>query len=96
MNIQMSKETADHIIKDLKEDKGESIRFFARLGGSSSIQQGFSLGVIKDTPKHPAATLKLQDHLFFIEEEDEWFFDKNDLNVSIVNGEIQYEFSKGE
>lgn len=34
----------------------------------------------------------MNEQTFFIEEEDEWFFDGNDLTVSVKNGEIQYDF----
>ncbi|MDR7072274.1 HesB/YadR/YfhF family protein [Fictibacillus barbaricus] len=92
MKIHMNDETADFIINDLQADQGDKIRFFVRLGGCSTAQEGFSLGITKDTPKHPAASLKLQEHEFFIEEEDEWFFDQNDLKVKIQNGEIDYDY----
>ncbi|WNB90262.1 iron-sulfur cluster biosynthesis family protein [Bacillus sp. NEB1478] len=96
MNIHMNDETANFIIKDLQADKGDKIRFFVRLGGCSTAQEGFSLGISKDNPKYPAASLNLQNHEFFIEEEDQWFFDQNDLKVKIQNGEIEYEFVKSE
>jgi uncharacterized protein YneR len=92
MEIHMNDETANHVIKDLQADQGDKIRFFVRLGGCSTVQEGFSLGVSKDVPKHPAAILKLHDHEFYIEEEDEWFFDKNDLTVTIKDGEIEYKY----
>jgi uncharacterized protein YneR len=88
----MSEETATFIIKDLQEVSGDKVRFFVRLGGCSTVQDGFSLGINKDTPKHPAAVLELKDHQFFIEDEDEWFFDQSDLTVSVKNDEIKYEF----
>jgi uncharacterized protein YneR len=94
MEIHMNEETADHIINDLSADQGSHIRFFTRMGGCSTVQEGFSLGIIKDSPKRPAASLKVKDHEFFIEESDEWFFDKNDLKVNVKNGEIEYEFIK--
>ncbi|MFD1357711.1 HesB/YadR/YfhF family protein [Fictibacillus halophilus] len=92
MKIHMSEETAGYIIKDLQAVEGKKIRFFVRLGGCSTVQDGFSLGINKDTPKHPAVVLGIQNHEFFIEEEDEWFFDQNDLTVSVKNDEIQFEF----
>ncbi len=89
----MNEDTASHIIKDLQASQDDDIRFFVRLGGCSTVQDGFSLGITKDTPKHPAAELTIIEQTFFIEEEDEWFFDGNDLTVSVKNGEIQYDFN---
>ncbi|WP_394603916.1 HesB/YadR/YfhF family protein [Fictibacillus sp. UD] len=88
----MNEDTAKHVINDLQATPDDSIRFFVRLGGCSTVQDGFSLGITKDTPKHPAAELTMNEQTFFIEEEDEWFFDGNDLTVSVKNGEIQYDF----
>jgi uncharacterized protein YneR len=88
----MSEETAEFIIKDLQAVEGNEIRFFVRLGGCSTAQEGFSLGINKDTPKHPAVVLDLQNHEFFIEEEDEWFFNQNDLTVSVEDDEIKFKF----
>jgi uncharacterized protein YneR len=88
----MSEETATFIIKDLQAVSGDKIRFFVRLGGCSTVQDGFSLGINKDNPKHPAALLELKNHQFFIEDEDVWFFDQSDLTVSVKNDEIKYDF----
>jgi uncharacterized protein YneR len=90
----MSEETAEYIIKDLQAVAGNKIRFFVRLGGCSTAQEGFSLGINKDTPKHPAVVLDRQNHEFFIEEEDEWFFDQKDLTVSVEDDEIRFKFHK--
>ncbi|MCM3719595.1 HesB/YadR/YfhF family protein [Fictibacillus phosphorivorans] len=92
MKINMTEKTAEHIINDLQAIEGNQIRFFVRLGGCSTVQDGFSLGINKDTPKHPAVALDIQNHEFFIEEEDEWFFDQNDLTVSVENDEIKFKF----
>jgi uncharacterized protein YneR len=89
----MNEDTANHIIHDLQSIPGDKIRFFVRLGGCSTVQDGFSLGISKDTPKQPATVVKLMDHEFFIEDEDEWFFDKHDLTVSVENQEIKYVFN---
>jgi uncharacterized protein YneR len=88
----MSEETAEYIIKDLQAVAGNKIRFFVRLGGCSTAQEGFSLGINKDTPKHPAVVLDIQNHEFFIEDDDEWFFDQNDLTVSVEEDEIKFKF----
>ncbi|KZE66453.1 hypothetical protein AWM68_06400 [Fictibacillus phosphorivorans] len=88
----MNEDTATHVINDLQASPSDSIRFFVRLGGCSTVQDGFSLGITKDTPKHPAAELTINEQTFFIEEEDEWFFDGSDLTVSVKNDEIQFDF----
>lgn len=94
LKIILNEDTANFVIKDLQASQNDSIRFFVRLGGCSTVQDGFSLGLTKDTPKHPAAEIVVENHTFFIEQEDEWFFDGNDLTVSITDGEIKYDFNE--
>ncbi|ANC76987.1 hypothetical protein ABE65_009295 [Fictibacillus phosphorivorans] len=94
MKIILNEETAKFVINDLQASQNDSIRFFVRLGGCSTVQDGFSLGLTKDTPKHTAAEIVVENHTFFIEQEDEWFFDGNNLTVSIKDGEIKYDFNE--
>ncbi|WP_245917734.1 hypothetical protein [Alteribacillus bidgolensis] len=47
---------------------GDYIRFFARYGGHSSIQPGFSLGA--DPGQKAAASVEYDGIVFFIDEKD--------------------------
>ncbi|ANB58943.1 iron-sulfur cluster biosynthesis family protein [Anoxybacillus sp. B7M1] len=64
---------------DLRE--GDSIRFFARYGGCSTVQKGFSLGMEKSVPSDPKAQTTIDGITFFVEDNDIWYFDGHDLIV---------------
>ncbi|MDY0405779.1 hypothetical protein P5G51_010595 [Virgibacillus sp. 179-BFC.A HS] len=65
-----------------EEFDGEtSLRFFARYGGNGNIP-GFSLGVKPAIPVNMHASVEKEDTLFFIEEDDAWYFEGADLYIS--------------
>ncbi|MFB4164837.1 HesB/YadR/YfhF family protein [Alteribacillus sp. JSM 102045] len=74
--------------------KGDSIRFYARFGGHSSIKPGFSLGVSKSEPVEKASETEQDGIVFFIEEKDKWFFKDYDLHVKYSRkyNEVEYEY----
>lgn len=82
--------------EEMETVEGDTIRFYARYGGSSAVQEGFSLGVTKDKPFEPSVTIQLENVLFFIEERDEWYFDGHDLYVDVDHKleELAYTYKK--
>ncbi|RAK18463.1 uncharacterized protein YneR [Anoxybacillus vitaminiphilus] len=64
---------------DLKQ--GDFVRFFARYGGCSNVQKGFSLGINKEAPLSPGVQTVIDGITFFIEEGDMWYFDQHNLIV---------------
>ncbi|TFE03374.1 HesB/YadR/YfhF family protein [Jeotgalibacillus sp. R-1-5s-1] len=96
MNISLSDDVIEWFKKEMQIDEGEHVRFFARYGGSSKVQEGFSLGVSKDEPVEPAAETEKSGIHFFIEEKDIWYFDGHDLNVSYSSKSDgpEYDYSK--
>ena len=54
MKIILSNEALLWFKQEMEVEPGDAIRFFARYGGSSSIQAGFSLGVTKEQPDEVA------------------------------------------
>ena len=49
--------------------------------------KGLSLGIRKDDPAHPAVQIQEEDINFFIESDDEWFFDGHNLVVTFNDGD---------
>ncbi|MFJ8064535.1 HesB/YadR/YfhF family protein [Psychrobacillus sp. NPDC096426] len=96
MKIYISPDALTWFQDEMQATNGDTIRFYARYGGSSPIQQGFSLGVTKDTPFEPVVTVKMENILFFIEERDEWYFDGHDLYVDVDHqlDELAYTYKK--
>jgi uncharacterized protein YneR len=77
---------------DVKE--GDSIRFFARLGGCSTVQSGFSLGMTKEKPRSAGISSVLEGITFFMEQEDLWYLNDQNLIVDYdeAAGELQFRY----
>ncbi|WP_404409383.1 HesB/YadR/YfhF family protein [Jeotgalibacillus malaysiensis] len=82
MNITLSDDALEWFKSEMQIEKGSHVRFFAKYGGSSVVQEGFSLGVSKDEPVEPAAETEMSGIHFFVEESDVWYFDGHDLHVA--------------
>ncbi|MEW9502544.1 HesB/YadR/YfhF family protein [Jeotgalibacillus marinus] len=98
MNIHISKEAQKWFQYEMMMKKGDHVRFFVRYGGSSPIQDGFSLGVSKDEPIEAVVTQEIEGIIFYIEERDLWYFDGHDLHVDYsdkADGPT-YDYSKNE
>ncbi|TQR19499.1 HesB/YadR/YfhF family protein [Psychrobacillus vulpis] len=82
--------------EEMEAKSGDTIRFYARYGGSSPLHDGFSIGMTMDTPVIPSVTVKNDDIMFFIEERDAWFFDGHDLYVDVDSklDELAYSYKK--
>lgn len=92
MNISLTQPALYWFKREMNLEKGQTVRFYVRYGGYAA-KNGFSIGLtINDTPNEPAATLKVSDLTFFIEQKDAWFFDGKDLKVkySRTKKEIEY------
>lgn len=82
MEIKISEDAFQWFHDEMEVTPGENVRFFVRYGGSG-LQPGFSLGVTKDLPSDTAAEVKKDDVIYFIEQNDLWYFDGHDLTVSV-------------
>lgn len=81
MKIHISDEAAAWYEDEMFLSKGDYVRFFARYGGCSTVQQGFSLGISKEEPVNAGAETAKNGITYFIEEKDIWYFDNHDLYV---------------
>lgn len=82
MNIYMCDQAFQWYKEELYLQRGDYVRFFARYGGCSTVQKGFSLGVNKEEPIDAAVTLEKDGVIFFIEQNDLWYFDGRDLHIT--------------
>lgn len=98
MNIRISNEAAQWFIEEMDVETGDSIRFFARYGGSSPLHEGFSLGVIREQPDEVAVETVLDGVRYYVESRDLWYFDGHDLQVGVNRDleELQYDYVKPE
>ncbi len=96
MKVFISEQAKEWFKKEMEVDAGDTIRFYARYGGSSPLHDSFSLGMTKDTPFEPTVTVIHDKVMYFIEERDEWFFNGHDLYVTVHEelDELEYSYKK--
>ncbi|MBU8878590.1 HesB/YadR/YfhF family protein [Bacillus sp. FJAT-29790] len=81
MKIHISDHAAAWYQDEMHLKSGGFIRFFARYGGCSAVQQGFSLGVSNEEPVNAGTETVKNGITYYIEEKDLWYFDQHDLYV---------------
>ncbi|AWE07524.1 hypothetical protein DCE79_09100 [Lysinibacillus sp. 2017] len=96
MEIKLSKEAIEWFHREMEVEKGDTIRFYARYGGSSPFHEGFSLGMNREQPHEIGIETVINDIHFYIEKADEWFFNEHHLVVDVdaVNDELSYSYEE--
>ncbi len=84
MNLTITPSAVAWFANEWGVQAGEHIRFFARYGGSSTVQDGFSMGIAKDEPKAAAVSTVEQGITFFLEQDDIWYVNGKDLTVDYL------------
>ncbi|MEW5550937.1 HesB/YadR/YfhF family protein [Peribacillus frigoritolerans] len=97
MKLTISDQAAKWYIDELGLQEGSHLRFYVRYGGHSTVQSGFSLGIMQEEPENKAAATTMNEINFYVEEKDLWYFDGHDLlitfNEKLTEPEFQYEKS---
>ncbi|MDQ0243126.1 uncharacterized protein YneR [Bacillus fengqiuensis] len=93
MNITVSNEALQWYKEELEINSGDMVKFFVRYGGCSTVQRGFSLGVAKQQPVLIGAQSEIEGITFYIEDQDLWYFEDNDLIVTFDETRGEPEFS---
>jgi uncharacterized protein YneR len=92
MKITISNEAIQWFQNEMEVVAGDTIRFFARYGGNSTIHSGYSLGVTKEKPIDIGESITINDVVYFINETDLWYFKDYDLNI-ILNDRDELHFT---
>ncbi|MGG0413911.1 HesB/YadR/YfhF family protein [Peribacillus simplex] len=97
MKLTISDQAAKWYIDELGLQEGSHLRFYVRYGGHSTVQSGFSLGIMQEEPETAAAVTTMNEIKFYVEEKDLWYFDDHDLlitfNEKLTEPEFHYEKS---
>ncbi|MCE4047879.1 MULTISPECIES: HesB/YadR/YfhF family protein [Bacillaceae] len=96
MKIVVSDKAAEWYKDEMLLNEGDYVRFFARYGGCSTVQQGFSLGISNEKPVNSAVSTEKDGIRYYIEEKDLWYFDNNDLyaNFNEAAQEPEYHYTE--
>lgn len=83
MNLIIEDKAVKWFEEEVGRPEGAGIRFKTMIYGSSPVQETFALQIEPAEPYAPIAEFKADSGLlFFIEKDDEWFFQDHDLIVS--------------
>lgn len=99
MKLTVEDRAAEWFQEEVGIGEGAGIRFKAKIYGSSPVNDTFALAIDSTKPIKPIAEFKAENGLlFFVEENDEWFFQGHDLIVSYdeESDEPKYIYSDGE
>ncbi|MEB2279552.1 HesB/YadR/YfhF family protein [Lysinibacillus xylanilyticus] len=96
MNIVLTDEALQWFKQEMEVESGDTIRFYARYGGSSPFHEGFSLGMTREEPFNIGVKNVIDDVTYYIDEKDLWFFNHHSLyvDVDVTNDELKYEYKK--
>lgn len=96
MEIRVTQEALEWFKEEMDVRPGDSIRFYARYGGSNPFHEGFSIGMNREQPITIGVENVLNDILFFIEEKDLWFFNEHNLIVEVDQAldELKYRYEQ--
>lgn len=92
MQLMITKAALEWYKREMELAKGDFVRFYARYGGDSTIQAGFSLGMTMEKPKDPTIQVLNDGITFYVEREDEWYFDQHNLTVAYNDNRDEIEF----
>ncbi|MBO0997661.1 HesB/YadR/YfhF family protein [Bacillus sp. SD075] len=97
MKLTISDQAAKWYMEELGLQEGSHLRFYVRYGGHSTVQSGFSLGIMQEEPEAAAAITTTNEITFYVEEKDLWYFDGHDLHITfnekLTEPEFNYETS---
>lgn len=96
MKIIITDDALNWFKEEMEATSGDAIRFYSRYGGSSPFHEAFSLGMNRETPHEIGVETVVDGIQFFIEKDDEWFFNGHDLHVEVNKDldELTYAYQK--
>ena len=96
MNITLTDAALEWFRDEMEVETGDTIRFYARYGGSSPFHEGFSLGMTREEPIDIAVQTVIDGITYYIDEKDKWFFNEHNLHVDVDRtiDELKYDYKK--
>ncbi|MFJ5766426.1 HesB/YadR/YfhF family protein [Lysinibacillus sp. NPDC093210] len=96
MNIALTDEALQWFKNEMEVETGDTIRFYARYGGSSPFHEGFSLGMTREEPFEIGVQTKIDGVTYYIDEKDLWFFNDYNLHIDVDKQlyELKYDYLK--
>ncbi|UHA73851.1 HesB/YadR/YfhF family protein [Paenibacillus sp. 481] len=89
MQLRVTSEAVRIFVADWDFTPGDSVRIFVRYSGFSDAGP-YSFGIMKDSPRHPAVTVQAEGITFFMEQNDVWFLEDQELTLDGQHNEIVF------
>lgn len=90
MKINVTEEALQFFKDEMEVEAGQTVRLFAKYGGSTDLTHGFSVGVITEDIDNVAVETEADGIRFVVAEQDEWLFQGQDVNVEIRGDEVVF------
>ena len=87
MRLAVEQSAARWYIREMELSDGDHVRIFVRLGGSGSVQPGYSLGIMKDIPRNPGLLHVVEGITFYMEADNLWFLEDKALVIRFLERE---------
>ena len=84
MKIQVTEEALQWFKEEMEVGAGQTVRLFAKYGGSTDLTHGFSVGVITEDVNNAAVETEEDGIRFVVAEQDEWLFQGQDVKVDFA------------
>jgi uncharacterized protein YneR len=97
MEITVSNSAIKWFKDEVELKNGDKVKFYAKIYGSSPVQESFSLGFTVDNePIDMTVHTEVEGLTFFIEGTDLWFFNGHDLYVDYNEqlDELEFNYTK--
>ena len=72
MELTLSEKAISWFKEEMGLTKGDTLKFFAKIYGSSPVQESYSLGFAKDYPIDIISSIEVDGIIFYVEESDLW------------------------
>ncbi|MCG7407385.1 Fe-S cluster assembly protein HesB [Paenibacillus sp. ACRRX] len=89
MQLRVTSEAVQRFQSEWGFVAGDSVRVFVRYSGFSATGP-YSFGIMKDSPRYPAVTVQLNGITFYMEQNDIWFLENEQLTIDERNEEIVF------
>ncbi|MHC5268044.1 HesB/YadR/YfhF family protein [Enterococcus sp. LJL98] len=83
MKVTVTPKVLDWFKKEIVLEEGQGIRFFGKVYGSTQVHEGFSVGMSVDRPERVLFEEEIEGLLFFVDENDDWFFRGYEMTVDL-------------
>lgn len=92
MNLTVTSAAVDWFRQEWGCVPGDSIRFFVRYGGVSTVQDSFSMGIAKEQPNEIGISTVVDGITFYMEKDELWYMNGQGLTVDYLPATDEVDF----